>query len=389
MKNMRQYECVFADINSSFGVSVGIYIESCYKLLAPLNLPDEQMKDLLLENDNEKMTCAWQNAELEQKLVKRLSMNCKSYLSFVHKLNRRILLLAHKLKLGPTFMVSCRISCKICGLTSQRQPPWVLKDGTVDEKCRRKFFSSVWTRVRGGFDSNKCASLLEQIDRDILKISQFTAITLEVEPLRINRSRKLRSSSKNVRENAKSLFEILHLRWSCPCPCQLPHRVNLQLSMHQDHEVNQSDEENTPTRFALLFSFEKNSGVSIPPPWYWRDVEVETSPLAQKISGASVRFNIQPPATAAPRLGPLATSTLQGSVPTSKIDDLCKVLILERLQRCCLGFLEDQQRRHQLFSVPGPGIQNEILDETSLENIIHGNNKVLLGPREKYAALEG
>lgn len=117
MKNMKQYECVFADINSSFAVSVGIYIESCYKLLAPLNLPDNQMKDLLLEKDNEKMKRAWENAELEQKLAKRLGMNCKSYLSFVDKLNRRISKLAHKLKLGPTFMVSCWISCGTRALT--------------------------------------------------------------------------------------------------------------------------------------------------------------------------------------------------------------------------------------------------------------------------------
>ena len=107
MKNMKHYECVFADINSSFGVSVGIYIDLCYKLLAPLNLPDHQMKDLLLENDSEKMRRAWQNTELEKKLEKRLSMDRETYLSFVRKLNARILKLAHKLKLGPTFMVSC------------------------------------------------------------------------------------------------------------------------------------------------------------------------------------------------------------------------------------------------------------------------------------------
>lgn len=108
MKNMKHYECVFADINSSFGVSVGIYIDLCYKLLAPLNLPDHQMKDLLFENDSEKMRRAWQNTELEQKLEKRLSMNHKTYLSFAHKLNGRILKLADKLKLErTTFMVSC------------------------------------------------------------------------------------------------------------------------------------------------------------------------------------------------------------------------------------------------------------------------------------------
>lgn len=41
------------------------------------------------------------------------------------------------------------------------------------------------------------------------------------------------------------------------------------------------------------------------------------------------------------------------------------------------------------FLVSGPGIRNEIVDETSLNYIIHGNNKVSLGPREKYAPLKG
>lgn len=270
------------------------------------------------------------------------------------------------------------------------QPPWVLKDGTVDEKSRQKFFSSVWTRVRGGFDSNKCASLLDQIDRDIFKISQLTAITVEMEPLRINRSRKLRSSSlRTVRDNAQSLFDILHLRWSCPCPCQLPHRANLQLSMYGDNEANEPCEEDTPTRFALLLSFEKSSGVSRPPPWQWRDVEVKTSPRAQNQPVTSVRFNIQPSATTTSLLKQPATRTLQQLAPASKIDDLCKVLIRQGLQGCCLGFLEDQQRQHQLFAVSGPGVQNEIVDETSLYYIVHGNNKDLLGPREKYAVLKG
>ena len=207
-----------------------------------------------------------------------------------------------------------------------------------------------------------------------------------MEPLRINRNRKLRSSLlKNVRDNAQSLFDILHLRWSCPCPCQLPHRANLQLSMRQDDEVNEPYDEDTPTRFALLFSFEKSSRVSKPLPWYWRDIEVETSPLAQKQSGGSVRFNIQPSAAIAPQPKLSATITLRQPASISKIDDLCKVLILGGSQSCCLGFLEDQRRRHHLFSVPGPGIQNEIVDETSLHYIIHGTNKVPLGPREKYA----
>ena len=263
----------------------------------------------------------------------------------------------------------------------------MLEDGTVDEKSQQKFFSSVWMRIRGGFTTNKCASLLIEIDRDIRKISELTSITLEVEPLRIHRRRKIRSRSlRVVRENAQSLFDILHLRWSGPCPCQLPHRANLQLSMLQDNEANPPEEEG-PTRFALLFSFEKNSRFSSPPPWYWRDIEVETSPRAQPHSGSSsVRFNITPaPSMVTSRPKPPAKSTLCQPAAGPKINDLCKALIPAGLSSCCLGFLEDQQRRHQLFLVSGPGIRNEIVDETSLYYIIHGTNKVSLGPREKYA----
>lgn len=263
----------------------------------------------------------------------------------------------------------------------------MLEDGIIDAKCQQKFFNNAWTRIRGGFATNKCASLLLQIDRDIRKISELTSITLEVEPLRINRRRKLRSRSlKAVRENAQSLFDILHLRWSGPCPCQLPHRANLQLSMLQDNEVNPLEEDSL-TRFALLFFFETNSRISKPPPWYWRDIEVETSSRAQPQSGSSsVRFNIQPAPPIIPsRSKPPAARTLHPPVSASKIDDFCKVLVSAGLSSCCIGFLEDQQRRHQLFLVSGPGIRNEIVEETSLYYIINGNNKVLLGSREKYA----
>lgn len=114
---MQQYECVFDNINCSFAASVLIHRDSCYALLAPLNLSENQIRALLEEQDSEKVREAWRDAELQKKLVKRLGMNCKTYLSFLDKLNRRILLLAHKLKLGPTFMVSCWISYRVRSLT--------------------------------------------------------------------------------------------------------------------------------------------------------------------------------------------------------------------------------------------------------------------------------
>lgn len=264
----------------------------------------------------------------------------------------------------------------------------MLADGTIDEKCQQKFFSSVWTRVRGGFASNKCASLLTEIDHNIRKIAQLTSISLEVEPLRMHRRRRMKSGSlKTVRDNAQSLFDILHLRWSDPCSCQLPHRANLQLSMLHEHEANPREEDD-PTRFALLFSFEKHSRTSNPPPWHWQDIEVETSSHTQTQSGTPVRFSIPPAAAISLRSKSPPINTSPQVVSPRKIDDLCEVLIPKGLSSYCLGFLEDQKRRHQLFLVSGPGTRNEIVEETSLHYIIHGKNKIPLGPREKYAAVK-
>lgn len=284
VKNVKQYECVFADINTSFAVSVGIYTESCYKLLAPLNLPDAQMKDLLLEKDSQRMGDAWKDVSLEQKLTKRLGANCKTYLSFVDKLNRRILKLAHKLRLGPDFRVSLPCAFRGIDVESLIQPPWVSKDGKLDEKARDKFFSSAWTRIRGGFESNKCALLLQEIDRDISKISHLTSVTMEIEPLRLNRKRRMRARFwTGVRDSAQSLSEILHLRWANPCPCQCSHRANMQLKAQTDDEADE-DANNVQIRFALLLALDTVAAAAPPLPWKWRDVEIQSSGLVQNTS---------------------------------------------------------------------------------------------------------
>jgi len=102
MKHMREYELVFDDIHASFAASVGIYTDSCYQLLRPLNLPDRQMNDLLEERKQE----AWSNSELTRALEMRLGSNTKVYISLMDKLNRRILLFCRKLKLDDDLKAS-------------------------------------------------------------------------------------------------------------------------------------------------------------------------------------------------------------------------------------------------------------------------------------------
>jgi hypothetical protein len=92
---MKQYECVFSDIQISFAASVGIYTDSCYQLLNPLSLSDQQMNDLLEKRKSE----AWKSPQLQKDLEKRLGPNFKTYLSLLNKLNGKILLFCKKLKL--------------------------------------------------------------------------------------------------------------------------------------------------------------------------------------------------------------------------------------------------------------------------------------------------
>jgi hypothetical protein len=102
MRDMKEYEYVFNDIHSSFAASVVIYTESCYMLLLPLSLPDDQVTDLLEARKEN----AWKQAPLRIALAKRLGANCGVYLSLVEKLNKRIMMLCKKLKLSDDLRVS-------------------------------------------------------------------------------------------------------------------------------------------------------------------------------------------------------------------------------------------------------------------------------------------
>src|SRR5688572_29586165 len=95
MKNMRDFECVFDDFHSQLEVSVGIYLNSCYQLLGPLNLPDHQLIELLDMRKKE----AWSDPKLQVAIEKRLGDNYKRYIAAVKNLDKRVSLFCRKLKL--------------------------------------------------------------------------------------------------------------------------------------------------------------------------------------------------------------------------------------------------------------------------------------------------
>lgn len=139
---------------------------------------------------------------------------------------------------------------------------------------RKKFFKSTWTRIRGGFDSDKYATLLRDIDRDIDKLSKLSAGAIQLEPLRAEKRNRLQSIYwQTIRDQAQRLFESLSSRFT-PCACNHPHKANLRLDVRKGNAGTDD-----ATRFAFLLTFEEALCGTNPLPWNWRDIEIESSHL--------------------------------------------------------------------------------------------------------------
>ena len=165
---------------------------------------------------SERQAEAWSDADLQTALKVRLGENYNRYASLQVKLNRRILLFCEKLK-----------------LENDCQPPWIASDGTIDEKARKKFFKSFRLKTRGGFNAEKYGALLADIDRDIEKLSKLTNGAIQLEPVKIEKKKKLQCAYwQNIRDQAQRLFDSLSPRLS-PCVCTHPHPASKLTLRHQ------------------------------------------------------------------------------------------------------------------------------------------------------------
>jgi hypothetical protein len=338
-------------------------MNTCYELLGPLHLPDNQMTALLSERQAE----AWFDVNLQAALKLRLGENYHRYASLQDKLNKRILLCCEKLK-----------------LEKNGQLPWITSDGTIDEKARKKFFKSFWLKTRGGFNTEKYSALLADIDRDIEKLSKLTSGAIQLEPVKIARNNKLQSAYwQNIRGQAQRLFDNLSSRFSS-CACTYPHKANLRLDIRKHRDI----EEGT-TRFALLLTFEKQSRPDSAPPWEWRDIEIEsfqlagspvevTVPQVQKPGKKTVQF-ARPTITSSS--SPPPTSRLPSPDLTGRIGSLCQALIPVHCEQSCVGVLEDNTWQHRVYSVMGLTSRAQIYEAASMKDVIYDTKNI--APRQR------
>lgn len=351
-----------ADLWSQLQASIGIYKNTCYELLGPLNLPDSQMIALLDERQAE----AWSDADLQTALKVRLGDNYEIYASLQSHLNKRI-----------------QVFCKKLSLGNNGKPPWIESDGTLDEKACRKFFKSFRLRTRGGFNTEKYGTLLAAIDRDIDKLSKLASGSTQLEPVKVERINKFQSEYwQNIRDQAERLFDSLSSRF-LPCARTHPHQANLRLEIRKDRAA-----EGDATKFTFLLTFEKHSHLVSAPPWDWRDVEIRSYQLAETASAVTTPTDQAPRKIAhfVPSITvssssrpPIACSPI--SELAANIDSLCRALVTTPQRDCCLGVLEDKAWQHHVYSVIGPASKAQISEAVSLNDIIYGARGI--APRQK------
>ncbi|ORY17089.1 hypothetical protein BCR34DRAFT_583855 [Clohesyomyces aquaticus] len=353
IKSMQKYQEVFEYLHASFVTSLAIYRNTCEELLSPLALSDAHLYKLLEEVD----TRSWDDAILDANLRNRLGTSHLPFKSSLRQINKKIRKFADKLRLD-----------------SNLRPPWVSQTGVVDTQARSQFFRNPLTRIKGGFNSEKYKELLSSLHDDISRIQALTSGAIALEPLRLERKIKASSSYWNgFHVQARTLYEILDVRWSSQCVCQCRHQANLRLEIQKGLETNQS-----PT-FKFLFSFDISPSAT-PVPWRWRAVEIEPC------SGAIPAPHPKAPVLPQPVVSHSASvqspwSHCLSSAPLIK--DLCEVLTSQQQQARCLGILNDTVAKHHLHSLKLPKPNTSSSQQVTLQQLLESRSGSGFGIKEK------
>ncbi|KAH8723785.1 hypothetical protein GQ44DRAFT_773661 [Phaeosphaeriaceae sp. PMI808] len=313
MKNMKNYAIIFDDFITQLDASIGIYMNTCYELLGPLNLPDNQMTALL----NEGKTEAWSDADLQAALKARLGDNHHRY--------------------------------------NNGKPPWISLDGTVDEKARKKFFKSFWLKTRGGFNTEKYGALLVDIDRDIEKLSKLINGALLLEPIRTEKRTKLQSAYWKVLETKLLTHGFRHRG-----PDEDSTRFAFLLTF--DKRTQSTSSPPWDWRGIEIESLQlASTAVAVTA----SQVQAPGKKTAHFAPLITVSSSSRPP---------LSRSLSSGLV--AKIESLCCALVAANRQDCCLGILEDEAWQHHVYSVTGPTSKAQICEAASSNEITHGTKRI-------------
>ncbi|KAF2672437.1 hypothetical protein BT63DRAFT_422895 [Microthyrium microscopicum] len=353
IKHMIEFENTFLDSQSRLLLSLAIFQQSCRELVQ--DLPDSQVRDLMdLRN-------GWDDPELKIILARKLGKDFEVYRMSVKLLNKRIGLLRKKLKLRED-------------LTA----PFIV-GGVVDEKLRKDFFKSSWSRIRGGFQAEKHKQLVNEIRDDVDQLCTFTKGAMDIEDLSHERSASAISSYwLGMRSHTHGLYNALRSIWSHNCSSHT-HLARLALDLPNDLE----DERDTP-RFSLYFSLAEKTSTQTSLPGGSRNFTVlsfqspvpSTSPnVVSKSPNAKkkTQFNLPTSPTHGRRKTKMACTS------QIKIENLCTTIGKICQPGSCCGFLSGQDWHYHIHDA----VDQKVKGLTPLPHILHCQDSTRTTTRQK------
>ncbi|KAL6720555.1 hypothetical protein ACLMJK_002479 [Lecanora helva] len=190
-----------------------------------------------------------------------------------------------KTRLGPSFaffshavgdMVATmsKIRDKLC-LDAENQVAW------LNDKSHKRH----WKKAQLSLRDKAIKQLLEMMVKHNEDIRELVGHSQHLDIMRFPKTSVKAKKYEVIRNQARSLYNMLKHKFSWPCGCKCVHSASLRLEHRNGNRVASTDPKQE-LNFNILFSFEAAQNISpIEPPWDWREAKIE--PLNQTIFGKS------------------------------------------------------------------------------------------------------
>lgn len=252
-------------------------------------------------------------------------------------------------------------------------------------------------RIRFTFNKTPRNKLLDELAQYNTKLRQLLASSDRLAVLRRLPERKKSGVGNGLVRfwhYAKSLHALLQQAWRCDC--KNLHYASLFLRHHTSPDV----------AFKIQFNFSQSAGRPSSAPWTSQETKIS---LAENPQLPTAQANPTPPATLshpnnAKKFPSTKTSSIRKKkgvtwlasdsqpalrnfqdVSTNEITDLCATIATSKFDCPCLGFLQDEEHRYDIYSLTEQQTKDVALESVTLASLLDKTSNLVLTRRQRYS----
>lgn len=252
-------------------------------------------------------------------------------------------------------------------------------------------------RIRFTFNKTPRNKLLDELAQYNTKLRQLLASSDRLAVLRrLPEQKKSRFGNGLLRfwHYAKRLHALLQQAWRCDC--KNLHYASLFLRHRTSPDV----------AFKIQFNFSQSAGRPSSPPWTSRETQISLAenpqlPTAHAITTPAATLshpnnakNLSSTKTSSTRKKKGVTWLVPDSQPaphnfqdagTSEITDLCTAIATSKLNCSCLGFLQDEEHRYDIYSLAEQQTKDVAFESVTLASLLDKASNIVLTRRQRYS----